>query len=247
MSIRSPLSDILAVIYARTDINSIFCLAVVSIVVLVLGQCLYPNYISGQKLIRTSSAYLTNPTESSFRAYLTEQSFRQHISRLDDAYEEAVAHQDRRSLTSVAPKPVTQLTRGAPATFPFASRASVSLRTPRHIFHNFAILTVASMAPLVDFHSVANAHSFIASDLWYVGAFGRWWRMGPVDFWCQDFLIQSKEEGWSSGVFHIHNLDGTVDPTSASQVLLKSVWFSFFCALSSIAAAGYADKINSRS
>ena len=31
------------------------------------------------------AAYLTNPSETSFRTFLTEQAFRHHLSRLDDA------------------------------------------------------------------------------------------------------------------------------------------------------------------
>ncbi|KAG1731519.1 uncharacterized protein EDB91DRAFT_1154388 [Suillus paluster] len=165
-------------------------------------------------------AYLTNPSETSFRAYLTEQSFRQHLSHLDDTTDESSDTDaqynsrlvDRNTLTDRTPLP-----------FHFANRASVSLRTPKHVFHSFGICTIATTRGAAGVHgrssSMASAHGngnlagvdhdgSVVSDSWFIGAFGHWWRGGLVDSWYHDAMIRSKDaEGWSSGILGFKALD----------------------------------------
>lgn len=168
------------------------------------------------------SAYLTNPTEISFRAYLTEQSFRQHLSHLDDPTDDAAPELDcalsrARSPTSDHSNTIDR----AALPFHFANRASVSLRTPKHIFHSFGICTIATTQGAAvpagtrratSAHSHPSHHSdldgFVSSDSWFIGAFGRWWRGGLVESWCYDAMIRSKDaQGWSSGILGFKALD----------------------------------------
>ncbi|KAF7428351.1 hypothetical protein PC9H_007573 [Pleurotus ostreatus] len=169
------------------------------------------------------SAYLTNPSETSFRAYLTEQSFRLHLSHLDD-------HLDDK--TDVQTQPVHSVRPGPPgsaayrpsggdhlaASFHFAKRASVSLRTPKHVFHNFGICTIAAMMPIgktpgricntTSYHLRDRDASSLIADSWYIGAFGRWWRGGVIEAWYRDLIARSSdEESWSSGILGIKSLD----------------------------------------
>lgn len=158
------------------------------------------------------SAYLTNPTEISFRAYLTEQSFRHHLSHLDDLADDSAPESDstlsrRNSTTDRATLP-----------FHFANRASVSLRTPKHVFHSFGICTLATTrgaaVPASGRRASTNPphrsdiDAFVSSDSWFIGAFGRWWRGGLVESWYYDAMIRSKDaQAWSSGILGFKALD----------------------------------------
>jgi len=177
-------------------------------------------------------AYLSNPSESSFRSYLTEQSVRHHLSRLDDpAHPDHTDSEDsktnyHRSSSSQSPSSFGSLESGSSA-FHFSNRAAIALRTPRHAFHSFGFFTIAAVIPNLKTHppsretspvisSARNTtgtsdHDFFPSkELWFVGAFGRWWRGGALDSsWSPRPTPHSKgdEEGWSSGILNIKALD----------------------------------------
>jgi len=177
-------------------------------------------------------AYLTNPSETSFRSYLTEQSVRHHLSRLDDPADPD--HEDsegsktnyHRSSSPQSPSGFGSLESGSSA-FHFSNRAAIALRTPRHTFHSFGLFTIAAVVPNLKTHltprqsssvvpSARNTtetsdHDFFPfKEVWFVGAFGRWWRGGVVDSaWPPRPSPHSKgdEEGWSSGILNIKSLD----------------------------------------
>ncbi|KAL4078413.1 hypothetical protein V8B97DRAFT_2074920 [Scleroderma yunnanense] len=155
-------------------------------------------------------AYLTNPAEASFRTYLTELSFRQHLSHLDDLIDD--------SGTDIKYTSAPSRSRGSAAgisldrttlPFHFANRASVSLRTPKHVLHSFGICTIATTrgaAATAGGHGGTTLNGAehgtpVSLDTWFIGAFGHWWRGGMVDSWCYDAIVRSKDaEGWSSGI-----------------------------------------------
>ncbi|KAG6862231.1 hypothetical protein C0995_002162 [Termitomyces sp. Mi166 len=149
-------------------------------------------------------AYLTNPSENSFRAYLTEQSFRLHLSRLDDN-----ADDDHKQSTHGTTFQTAHMhPYDNASTFHFANKASISLKTPKHVFHSFGIFTVAAMVPLARSACNRERESSIVSDSWYIGAFGRWWRGGIIEAWYHDVIARTKdEESWSSGILSMKNLD----------------------------------------
>ncbi|GLB37124.1 hypothetical protein LshimejAT787_0401750 [Lyophyllum shimeji] len=191
MSLRNPFAELVGIVLGKTDLRTMFCLIVFFIVISVL-------------------AYLTNPTENSFRAYLTEQSFRQHLSRLDDNVDDdhkrqwsSSSHPSKRSTLSTAHTPYDNS-----SAFHFANRASISLRTPKHVFHSFGLFTVAAMVPLARSARADERETLIISDSWYIGAFGRWWRGGVIEAWYHDVIARTKdEESWSSGILSMKNLD----------------------------------------
>ena len=156
-------------------------------------------------------AYLTNPSENSFRAYLTEQSFRHHLSRLDDNADDNQSSNHLRSPTSskttlTSPSHTFSASNNPP--FHFANRASISLRTPKHVFHSFAVFTIAAMVPLSKNSDGVTRDGWIISDSWYIGAFGKWWRGGVFEEWYQDVIARAKdEESWSSGIISMKRLD----------------------------------------
>ncbi|KAJ8077146.1 hypothetical protein AAF712_004050 [Marasmius tenuissimus] len=196
MSLRRPFAELVGTVLGKGDIQSIFCIVVFSIVFLVL-------------------AYLTNPSETSFRAYLTELSFRQHLSRLDTIDEDTDAQQEDSSnhvsFRHGAAKAHTTLPFENRSPFHFANRASVSLRTPKHVFHSFGIFTIAAIIPSVKSDRPVNDHRDVSmiSDSWFIGAFGRWWRGGVLEAWYQDVIARSGnvEESWSSGIMGMKTLD----------------------------------------
>jgi len=115
------------------------------------------------------------------------------------------------------------LTDRTPLPFHFANHASVSLRTPKHVFHSFGICTIATTRGSVGANgrgsSATSAHGngnladvnydgSVVSDSWFIGAFGHWWRGGLVQSWYQDAMVRSKDaEGWSSGILGFKALD----------------------------------------
>lgn len=180
----------------------------------------YPAFISLTFLYATHClstytfhfiAYLTNPSENSFRAFLIEQSFRQHLTRLDVNADDENAAQDGSTSNHLSRRSSPAKTHALSldnSPFHFANRASVSLRTPKHVFHSFGIFTIAAMAPLSRSSPSSDRDALIISDSWYIGAFGRWWRGGILDAWYQDIITRSNdEEGWTSGILSMKNLD----------------------------------------
>lgn len=181
-------------------------------------------------------AYLTNPSEASFRSYLTEQCFRHHLSRLDDSTdgdhsdsEDSGVHYSLSSSSHDSSHSGQQSSRShhidSPSSFHFSSRASVALRTPKHAFHSFAFFTIAAVIPnpkpsTTRASSASNTDSAAADheggspapkETWFLGAFGRWWRGGVVvePTWPRSRSLRAKchEEGWSSGILNVKALD----------------------------------------
>jgi hypothetical protein len=137
-------------------------------------------------------------------------SFRQHLSRLDDTTEDD--HTDATRHFHPRRDPGLSNDNGSP--FHFADRASISLRTPKHAFHSFALFTIAAMIPAPSSHNNASSDRTIyrdrsmISDSWFIGAFGKWWRGGVIEEWFQDVIARSKdEESWTSGILTVKALD----------------------------------------
>ena len=50
--------------------------------------------------------------------------------------------------------------------------------------------------------------SWMISDAWYIGAFGKWWRGGALEAWYQDVIARSKDKGsWTSGILSMKPLE----------------------------------------
>lgn len=191
LSLHNPLAELVGAAWRRTDLKSVFCLVVFTIVSFVI-------------------AYLTNPTENSFRAYLTEQSFRLHLSCLDDNVEDdhkkhssTTCNLSRRNALALQSRSLDDS-----ASFHFANRASISLRTPKHAFHSFGLFTIAAVVPLRQLDHADESDSRMICDSWYIGAFGHWWRGGIIEAWYHDVIARAKDqESWNSGVLHMNSLD----------------------------------------
>ncbi|CDO75659.1 hypothetical protein BN946_scf184941.g12 [Trametes cinnabarina] len=189
-------------VISQVDLRSVFFAVVFVIIVLVL-------------------AYLTNPSETSFRTYLTEQSFKQHLSRLDDGGQEEGVASDDSGLHFTLSRRIPPGTRKSGSNFDpsspfhFVSRASVSLRTPKHVFYSFGILTIAAVYPTGRPHArgpgpTITSENIVSSvsDAWFIGAFGRWWRGGVIQSWWHDMLATPKDaERGGSGILDVKALD----------------------------------------
>ncbi|KNZ80491.1 hypothetical protein J132_05611 [Termitomyces sp. J132] len=193
ISLRNPFSELIGTVLGHTDLRTLLCLVVIFIVVFVL-------------------AYLTNPSENSLRAYLTEQSFRLHLTRLDDNADDDHKQSTHRATTFAA---ANTHSFDNSSTFHFANKASISLKTPKHVFHSFGIFTIAAMVPLARSACTSERESSILSDSLYLGAFGRWWRVGIIDAWFRDVITGTKdEESWSSGILSMKNMDRHIEFSS---------------------------------
>jgi len=110
-------------------------------------------------------AYFTNPDEASFRTFLTELAFRQHLSRLSGAHvdhdeldDETGPQNAARPLDDQHPskhdsghknpsdnsKPPSESSR---VVFHFANKVSVTMRTPSYDLRSFGVLTIALVPP----------------------------------------------------------------------------------------------------
>ncbi len=166
------------------------------------------------------TAYLTNPSESSFRTFLTEQSFRRQLTKLTNADKDSdsIAEAKRYTLPSHDPHPAT--TRSLPASyayhdhvasnqpmrFHFANRVAISLQTPSHIFRSFGLFT-AVVTPLVDTSSHGTYQSPEDNGKpspwspdgkirgsWFIGAFGKWWIGGTIELSKRDIETLTAHE-----------------------------------------------------
>lgn len=163
-------------------------------------------------------AYLTNPSETSFRAYLTEQSFRQHLSRLDEAAQDDEADARNAGLHFTLSKQSATIAHkssanfGIQSPFHFVNRASISLRTPKHIIRSFGILTIAAVLPSGSSHTrstiAVESPTSTVNDSWFIGAFGKWWRGGSIRAWWHNSFVDSKDaERLTSGILDVKTLD----------------------------------------
>jgi hypothetical protein len=106
--------------------------------------------------------------------------------------------------------------------FRFANRATVSLRTPKHVFHSFGIMTIAAVLPTG--HSVSKGRTpecndFMVSESWFIGAFGKWWRGGPMHPWWINTVTNAKDaERCSSGIIDMKAFDGLECYEGTSQL-----------------------------
>jgi hypothetical protein len=112
---------------------------------------------------QTSSAYLTNPSESSFRTFLTEQAFRRHLHKLSDSEgledetEDALGFNAKKDKAKryalphhevIKPGSQTSLIKQGNATsgtlrFHFTHHLAVTLQTPAHVFRSYGLCTIA--------------------------------------------------------------------------------------------------------
>lgn len=110
-------------------------------------------------------AFITNPTDSAFRSFLTELSFRRHLRDLhrpaapesDDVFSQTPGHLETSSGPTSPPTPgpapsstadpssINQHVPPAPAPFRFTNRVSISLRTPPYAFHSFGLFSIVAV------------------------------------------------------------------------------------------------------
>ncbi|PFH46609.1 hypothetical protein AMATHDRAFT_7609 [Amanita thiersii Skay4041] len=186
-SLPAPFIRIFTIFRKHGDARSFLCFFTFCIVILIL-------------------AYLTNPSETTFRAYLTEKSFRQHLNRLNDNPEDDYLYLEGSKSSTVS---TSTLSFSHPVYLSFSSRASVSLRTPKHVFHNLGLLTIATMVPMVkSVHSEDGTDVPLIANLWYIGAFGRWWQGRTIETWCHDAIAKSKyEESRNLGILGMRSVN----------------------------------------
>lgn len=201
----------------KVDVQSMFFATMFMIIILVL-------------------AYLTNPSETSFRTYLTEQSFRQHLTRLEDNNQDDQSDSDDSGVHFTLTRSRQTLQKGTSSydstpPFRFTSRATVSLRTPKHVFYSFGIMTIAAVLPTGRSGSKGRSgdcNGFMVSESWFIGAFGKWWRGGPIQSWWIDTVANTKDaERCSSGILDMKAFDGLecyegISMNQAGQVSLPS-------------------------
>ncbi|KLO20314.1 hypothetical protein SCHPADRAFT_923511 [Schizopora paradoxa] len=176
------------------EIRSMFLALVFSFVVIVL-------------------AYMTNPSETSFRAFLTEQSFRHHLTKLDDAQDDHQIDHRKHGLLDASPEKHGLLDTSP---FQFADRASVSLRTPKHFFRSFGVLSIAAVLPSGNGARgrLDGTNPSIINNSWFIGAFGMWWWAANLDsFWRGVGIVGPKEEDGASisGILDMKALDRVHD------------------------------------
>jgi len=168
---------------------------------------------------------LSNPNETSFRAFLTERSFRKHLSRIDDPRDD----EEEESVTSSSSKSTSHRSNngavGSTATAPlhFARSASVAMRTPAHLFRSFVVVAIASVSAAPAPSSTSDKQQQHRprprlADTWYVGAFGIWWQVGSIDILGLGAGTASKTRGDTQipGVLELTSRDQYSDGTEGA-------------------------------
>ncbi|OCF74100.1 hypothetical protein I204_04470 [Kwoniella mangroviensis CBS 8886] len=169
-------------------------------------------------------AVITNPTESSFRAHLTELSFRRHLAdiRRSETDEVTPLTDEQAQLPSTSPPAHTATPdrRGSTpgtgtetpthtiAPFRFANHVAISLRTPTLLYRSFLICSITITSPLAPpaFLSDQTPHLLKGKHashtvkerhvLWF-GCMGHWSLVGLVPTsveWAWKFLKRSERE-----------------------------------------------------
>ncbi|KIM31420.1 hypothetical protein M408DRAFT_327633 [Serendipita vermifera MAFF 305830] len=188
-------------------------------------------------------AYVTNPSESSFRTFLTEEAFRRHLRKVnaaeDDEDDGLDYLDDPPTLTRVRDGkgkiyklPRNRLLPSMPSItrtprVHFTSRVSIAVHTPAHVFRSYGLCTIAvtqqvdTASPFTCLngnringhhpHSyVHSQHGHIGSHTnqysqvetggsrnpkvrgtWFIGAFGKWWIGGDLEFMKDDLLLSA--------------------------------------------------------
>ncbi|KAG8850363.1 hypothetical protein FRB96_000427 [Tulasnella sp. 330] len=165
----SPLQRLLRLAYLES--HALFCLCF---------------FITGILLL----AHITNPTEASFRTFLTELAFRRHLTKLNGTLIEL---EEKTNLTGGAggagrnglppEHPPTATTTIGPV-YHFAKGVQVMLRTPVNIVRSFAFFTIVIITPVSDLTHIKEKNAptpTVMEGTWYIGALGHWWVGGSVD------------------------------------------------------------------
>lgn len=134
--------------------------------------------------------------------------------------------------------------------FSFANRASISLRTPKHIFRSMGIVSVAAVVSPSSVHrSSANRtqhvdegatrqdHDGCSStpsanwDTWFIGAFGMWFWLANLDVVWRGAGIIAKDEfdGTVSGVLELKALDRSDELNGACPCTLHVLPLPLTC------------------
>ncbi|KAG8897023.1 hypothetical protein FRB99_008510 [Tulasnella sp. 403] len=213
----SPLSRLLHL--GHVELHYILCICVLVGAILVL-------------------AYLTNPSEASFRAFVTELAFRHHLTKLSNSQEGGVFTSNGANASPGPRHSSTSLSSSSPLSpagpgFHFSNRANISLRTPAHRIRSFAFFTIVIITPVASplAHDKYARATAVLEGTWYFGALGHWWIGGMIDLPLSRHQVQreylGKEEGSSvergAGVIHMKCLDvPTTAPLAAIPVMKTS-------------------------
>lgn len=200
-----------------------FLALVFSFVVIVLGESISVSLFPRRTIPQIYPAYMTNPSETSFRAFLTEQSFRHHLTKLDDAQDDHQIDQRKHGLLDASPAKHGLLDTSP---FQFADRASVSLRTPKHFFRSFGVLSIAAVLPSGGGGHVRldGTNPSMINNSWFIGAFGMWWWAANLDgFWRDVGIVGPKEEDGASisGILDMKALDRVHDRHGQSIAIAR--------------------------
>ena len=73
-------------------------------------------------------------------------------------------------------------------------------------------MTIAAVLPTgrsVSKGRTPECNGFMVSESWFIGAFGKWWRGGPIQSWWIDSVANTKDaERCNSGIIDMKALDG---------------------------------------
>jgi hypothetical protein len=178
-------------------------------------------------------AAVTNPSEMSFRSYLTELSFRRHLVdiRSDDHSATDASNDDKQvDLPSTTVSSTGTETPIAP--FRFANHVSISLRTPTLYYKTFYICAIALTSPLGPPAFLSDPITLVKNRghvqrerlVLYVGYLGHWVQLGVVprrlEWLWRVWFDQSKEKrkkGERPGVMELRAVQAKDDGELVSR------------------------------
>lgn len=150
-------------------------------------------------------AFATNPSDDSFRSFLTDLALREHLHHfrqeaIDSSNQSISPSDDSNGIQSLAKK---EAERSLPHVQSFTNRVSVSLRTPTYHRQDFGLMSTVIVSEQDHFGTIQTRR--------FIGIFGKWW-IGRV--------MQSgaaKEPAWGILNIQARNISQQQDEEDASR------------------------------
>jgi hypothetical protein len=136
-------------------------------------------------------AFATNPSDSSFRSYLTDNVLRRHMQAFrQDAFD--AAHDSADESDSIHALTKNEASRAALPSHRFTNRITISLRTPAYDKSDYGLFSTSTV--------VEEKSQGAAEKTLHIGLFGKWWRLSS---W--EARKGLKAAGW--GISNIRAID----------------------------------------
>lgn len=157
-------------------------------------------------------AFATNPSDDSFRSFLTDLALREHLHHfrqdaIDSSNKSLSNGEESNDIQALAQKEVD---RSLPHAHPFTNRISVSLRTPAYERRDYGLLSTITVSE--------QDHEGMIQSRRFIGIFGKWWIGGVMQHRLpRSTSEKAKEYAWGVLNMQSRNLSQQQDDEESSR------------------------------